>query len=53
MTIAERASSPWRSCHAGQHVVIGIPLLVPGTPDLLFEGEAGIGQPGSDLLMLG
>ena len=49
MTIAERASSPWRGCHAGQHVVIGVPLIVPGSLGLLLDGEPGIGEPCSDL----
>jgi hypothetical protein len=53
MTIAERASSPWRGCHAGQYVVVGVPFLVPGSLGLLLDGEPGVGQPCSDLLDAG
>src|SRR4029450_2776904 len=50
MTIAERASSPWRGCHAGQYVIVGVPLIVPGSLGLLLDGEPGVGEPCSDLL---
>src|SRR5512132_1973857 len=41
--------SAWRDFHAGQHVVIGIPLLVPRALGLLIDAEPGTGDPRSDL----
>src|SRR4029450_9675534 len=43
-------TSSARGCQAGQHVVVGVALLVPGALGLLIDGEAGIGEPASDLL---
>src|SRR4029453_10774235 len=48
-TVASWTPLAWRDLCACQHVVVGVPLLVPGALCLLFNGEAGPAEPRPDL----